>query len=92
MPEIEVTAEQAKAIREWANKNGNQMVSGAISQLGSLNIIDGDPLLILNKGFVNIGGVAVHVSDALTSDKVADRMKSEGLLPKAVPHTPKPLA
>ena len=85
MPEFEVTGEEAKAIRKWANKKGQQVVSNSIDTLGSLNIIDHDPLLISDKGFMNIDNVATPVSDVLTSRKVVTLMKRSKTLLKAVP-------
>ncbi|OGH50235.1 MAG: hypothetical protein A3H17_03925 [Candidatus Levybacteria bacterium RIFCSPLOWO2_12_FULL_37_14] len=85
MPEFEVTEEQAKAIRKWADKRGQQVVSGTIDKLGSLNIINKDPLLIMGIGFKNIEGAAVSCSDVLTSKKVVTRMKASKTLLRVVP-------
>jgi len=80
MPEFEVTADKSRSIREWANKNGRQIVSGAIDSIGSLNIVDGDPLLVMDKGFRNIEGVVTKVSAVLTSGEIVDRLANDGLI------------
>ena len=81
MPELEVTAEQARSIRKWANRNGTQIVSPQIDRLGSIHVIDGEPLLTLNAGFKNITLVATRVNAVITSEKLVERMRSEGVMP-----------
>ncbi len=81
MPELEVTAEQARSIREWANRNGEQIVSPQIDRLGSIHVIDGEPLLTLNAGLRNIALIATRVNAVITSEKLVERMKLEGVIP-----------
>lgn len=80
MPELELTAEQTKSIRTWAGKNGHEIVSVPIDRLGTLHVIDGEPLLALNGGFKNINGTAVQMTAVLTSEKIVKRMESEGII------------
>lgn len=81
MPELEVTAKQAKSIREWANRNGEQIVSPQMDRLGSIHVIDGEPLLTLNAGFKNIALIATRVNAVITSEKLVERMRLEGVIP-----------